>query len=466
MKSETIGPFKKISLLGKGSFAEVYLCLYNGKLYAIKCIDRERIEANHQFMTMLEREKEILEKLSTFNCPYLATLYPSSKFGLADSDDTIYLIFDYYNGGDIQSLLKFNKPIPEEIVQHFTKQLVEGLFLLHSNNIIHRDLKPANIMIHYENESNKGNYMMSTLKISDFGFARELDDDGFATSILGTPYYMDPKIFTNYANGNKYDYEEPLYYDQKVDVWSLGAMVFQMLTGKLPFTSSDKEQMKKKLEKGHYVIPGNVRISDEAISFLKCCLQNINEKRADIQALRTHPFIELECSMFKYNFHENHVVQSYDNNNEPMYNDFSLSTYQFTQDQLQGYEKVEFVYKISNTNMAKQPCKKWHRLGELNVFFIIEHRNFFLMVSYPGSWAQYGYKRVSYIADIIDVNKSKANESSGDIEFPINKGKINVKTTAFHKILFTMPYNNMLKYSKMINGKYQFNFLLKFKLLK
>lgn len=467
MELDEIGPFEVSSLLGEGSFGKVYLCNKNGKLYSIKCIDRDKIEAHPRFQQMMERERQILFKLSKLNSPFISKIYTPEETDLEDSFDTIYLVFDYYNGGDILGAIKTYKTIDERVVQHITRQLVEGICLLHSNNIIHRDLKPANILLHFEPGKNKSDLLNATVKITDFGFARELEENDFAQSILGTPFYMDPKILSNYVTSkgsNKY--QEPLYYDKKADVWSLGAMVFHMLTGKPPFTSDQLVDLKNKLEKGHYIIPGNIRISDEAISFLKSCLQNINEKRADIYTLRSHPFIKLDYSKFKFNFHENHISTQTNtaNNDTVVYNDFSLSTYQFSQEEFQGFEMVYLLYQVNDVHKAKRPCVIQNRNGDLNVFLIIENGTYHLFVKYPETWANYGYKRVTYIAEIVDMNSHKPNESSGDIEFPINKGNINVKTTAFHKIIFTLQYEQFLKYSRYKNGKYEFYFQLWFKL--
>ena len=465
LELDEIGPFNVSSLLGEGSFGKVYLCNTNGKLYAIKCIDRDRIESQPRFQQMMERERRILFRLSALNSPYISKVYTPEETGLEDSFDTLYLVFDYYNGGDILSAIKTYKNIDEKVVQHLTRQLVEGISLLHENNIIHRDIKPANIMLHFDAGKNKKDLMNATVKITDFGFARELEENDFAQSVLGTPFYMDPKILSNYVNSKGSKYQEPLYYDKKVDVWSLGAMVFHMLTGKPPFTSDQLVELKNKLEKGHYIIPGNIRISDEAISFLKSCLQNINEKRADIQTLKSHPFINLDYSKFKFNFHDNHILtQTNTQKDTVVHSDFSLSTYQFTQDEYQGFDMVYLFYQVTDIHNAKRPCGVQNRNGNINVFLIIENGTYHLFVKYPQTWANYGYKRVIYIAEIIDMNYQKPNESSGDIEFPINIGNTHIKTTAFHKIIFTLQYEQFLKYSRYQNGKYEFYFKLWFKL--
>ena len=467
MEYDNIGPFEVSSLLGEGSFGKVYLCNLNGRLYSIKCIERDKIEMHPRYQQMMDRERQILFKLSKLNSPYISKVYTPEETQLEDSYDTLYLVFDYYNGGDILSAIQTYKNIDEKVVQHLTRQLVEGICLLHDNNIVHRDLKPANVMLHFDAGKNKKDLLNATVKITDFGFARELKEDDFAQSILGTPFYMDPKILSNYVNskgltGNK----EPLHYDKKVDVWSLGAMVFHMLTGKPPFTSDQLVELKNKLEKGHYIIPGNIRISDEAISFLKSCLQNINEKRADIHTLRSHPFIKLDYSKFKFNFHDNHISSGTDTSQSDsvVHKDFSLSTYQFTQEEFQGFDMVYLHYQVNDVHKAKRPCVVQNRNGDLNVFLIIENGTYHLFVKYPEIWANYGYKRVIYVAEIVDMNFQKQNESSGDIEFPINKGNINVKTTAFHKIMFTMQYEQFVKYSRYKNGKYEFYFQLWFKL--
>ena len=115
----------------------------------------------------------------------------------------------------------------------------------------------------------------------------------------------------------------------------LGAIMFHLLTGKPPFTSDQFAGLENKLEKSNCIILGNIRISDEAISFLKSCLRNINEKRADIHTLKSHPFIKLDYSKFKYNFHDNHISTQTPQGDTVVYNDFSLSMYMLSQNEFQ-----------------------------------------------------------------------------------------------------------------------------------
>jgi len=143
-------------------------------------------------------------------------------------------------------------------------------------NVIHRDLKLANILINFKHIDMDSvlvggdpivSFMKKTLLvgecdvvIADLGFAKQLDDDGLAKTQCGTPLYMAPEIL----NGQ--------LYTNKVDVWSLGAIFFEMLTGFQPFTGMNKDDLKRNLERGNYMFPKNIKLSLEGLDFMNCCL--------------------------------------------------------------------------------------------------------------------------------------------------------------------------------------------------
>jgi serine/threonine-protein kinase ULK/ATG1 len=97
--------------------------------------------------------------------------------------------------------------------------------------------------------------------IADLGFAKQVDSTDLAKTQCGTPLYMAPEILRGES------------YSSKVDVWSLGAAFYEMLTGITPFTGTSKEDLKKNLERGEFKIPKAIRLSLEGLDFLNCCLQ-------------------------------------------------------------------------------------------------------------------------------------------------------------------------------------------------
>ena len=198
------------------------------------------------------------------------------------------------------------------------KQIIEGLKYIHSKKIIHRDIKLANILIHFKNVSKKAksekinindieenDILHSEIKIIDFGLSTKLGPDGLAKSMIGTPFNMPPKIILNKfkkAGG----YEKLRGYNEKADIWSLGTICYEMLTGKPIFNVDNYGDLLEEVEKGHYSFPINTELSTEIISFLNKMLQFNGELRASAEELSHHEFLNKNVNQFtKFHFEKN-----------------------------------------------------------------------------------------------------------------------------------------------------------------
>ena len=142
--------------------------------------------------------------------------------------------------------------------------------------VLHRDVKLANILIHFKdndmqkvlNKAKWKEYKRTApligrveVVIADLGFAKEMSKDGDLTQTMcGTPVYMAPEILQGKA------------YDHKVDVWSLGTVFYEMLTGFTPFTGKNKADLRNNIEVGNYRFPKSIKMSLEGLDFLNCCL--------------------------------------------------------------------------------------------------------------------------------------------------------------------------------------------------
>lgn len=122
--------------------------------------------------------------------------------------------------------------------------------------------------------------------IADLGFAKQLDEENLAKTQCGTPLYMAPEIL----RGEKYG--------PKVDVWSLGTIFFEMLTGFSPFTGMNKEDLKKNLETGNWMFPKHIQLSLEGLDFLNCCLQHDPNERMDWDDLMKHNYLNYDYTKF------------------------------------------------------------------------------------------------------------------------------------------------------------------------
>lgn len=285
-----------IKLLGKGAFGEVFLTSKDGtnELFATKKL-KKTIVQNENVKKYFDNELFILQHISHPNI---------LKFNeIKQTSNNYYIITDLCNGGDLSTCLKQykkkhnGKPFPEKIVQFFMRQIVYALHYLHHKKIIHRDLKLENLLIHFEKEEDKENlnYLNSTVKIIDFGFARYLENNNLACSVLGSPMYMEPSILKKYSKMNE---NNSFGYDMSADIWSLGALCFELLVGVTPFQAQSINQLVAKVQVGSYKIPSELNLSKQSYSFLNCMLQSDPRLRADIDKLSEHEFLNLETEDF------------------------------------------------------------------------------------------------------------------------------------------------------------------------
>ena len=174
---------------------------------------------------------------------------------------------------------------------------------MHKNKIVHRDIKLENILLNFNSisnilnpnqESTKLDYSKlslfdSTVKIADLGYSRELDGASLASTMCGTPITMAPDIIMN--GGDK-------KYNSKADLWSLGAITYELLTGILPFNGNNINHLVENIIKGKYSFPSSLKISLEAIVFVNGLLQFYPIKRYDWNQIVSHLFIINETSSF------------------------------------------------------------------------------------------------------------------------------------------------------------------------
>ena len=168
--------------------------------------------------------------------------------------------------------------------------------------VVHRDLKLANILINFNNFDNdktlEGSPEFEIFKrtspligtvdviIADLGFAKQLNDGDLTQTMCGTPLNMAPEILKG------------AMYDHKVDVWSLGTVFFEMLTGFTPFSGMNKEDLKRNIEKGNYMFPKNIRLSLEGLDFLNCCLKHNPKERMSSDDLLKHSYLNYDYRKF------------------------------------------------------------------------------------------------------------------------------------------------------------------------
>ena len=286
---KTVKEYKLLKFLDKGAYGEIYLAQKgdNQQLYAAKVLDKKRMDSPG-LKKYLKREIEILKKL---NNPYIVKYYEDFF-----DESNYYLIIEYCNGGNLLENLrkyqsKYNEPFNIEIIQNFMRQIISAFCHIHSKGIIHRDIKLQNILLSYDNENDKNNFdlMKANVKIIDFGVAAEIAPNGYVKTRVGTIKTMAPQILGKIVNKEEFGKLEG--YNEKADIWSLGVIFYQLLTGQGIFQAHNMEELMKKVEEGNYSVPINKNFSKEAVSFLNCMLQYNPEDRISVQNLAQHDFI-------------------------------------------------------------------------------------------------------------------------------------------------------------------------------
>ncbi|KAJ6625105.1 kinase-like domain-containing protein [Mycena sp. CBHHK59/15] len=254
-EDEELRPYVIVSDIGKGSFATVYKGYHedNHHPVAIKTVLRQKLSA--KLFENLQSEIQILKSLSHRHITKL--------IDIVRTDRNIYLIMEYCAGGDLTNYIKNRgrveslEYIPSEgaapqyyphprtggldeiVVRSFLRQLARALKFLRHRNLIHRDVKPQNLLLNAAppEELARGHPLgVPILKVADFGFARSLPNAMMAETLCGSPLYMAPEILR---------YQK---YDAKADLWSVGAVLYEMAVGKPPFRAANHIELLKKIE--------------------------------------------------------------------------------------------------------------------------------------------------------------------------------------------------------------------------
>ena len=283
-----------IKIIGKGSFGQVYLTSRKGhsEFYATKII-KKIIADSAKVKKYFHNEINILKEIEHKNIMRLIEIKQNSE--------NYYLICELCNGGSLRQcvnkyLKMYNKTFSEEIIQYLMKQIIEALKYLHGKHIMHRDLKLDNILVNFKDENDKSvlNMYGAEVKIIDFGFAAHVDKkQDLHKSVLGSPMYMDPKLLKKYTRTSNIDITG---YDESIDIWSLGNIFYEMLTGKLAFDTNDIKILEQKIDTGFYSLP--TTSYKEVVGLLIGMFQYDSEKRLTAEELSKHDFLSKNIRHF------------------------------------------------------------------------------------------------------------------------------------------------------------------------
>uniref|UniRef100_A0A8C5I555 Ribosomal protein S6 kinase n=1 Tax=Gouania willdenowi TaxID=441366 RepID=A0A8C5I555_GOUWI len=221
--------FELLKVLGQGSFGKVFLVRKivgpdGGQLYAMKVLKKASLKVRDRVRTKMERD--ILVEV---NHPFIVKLHYAFQ-----TEGKLYLILDFLRGGDVFTRLSKEVMFTEEDVKFYLAELALALDHLHNLGIVYRDLKPENILLDEAGH----------IKLTDFGLSKEsVDADKKAYSFCGTVEYMAPEVVNRRGH------------TQSADWWSLGVLMFEMLTGTLPFQGKDRNETMNMILKAKLGMP-------------------------------------------------------------------------------------------------------------------------------------------------------------------------------------------------------------------
>ncbi|XP_020014311.1 ribosomal protein S6 kinase alpha-2 isoform X2 [Castor canadensis] len=259
--------FELLKVLGQGSYGKVFLVRKvtgsdAGQLYAMKVLKKATLKVRDRVRSKMERDI-----LAEVNHPFIVRLHYAFQ-----TEGKLYLILDFLRGGDLFTRLSKEVMFTEEDVKFYLAELALALDHLHGLGIIYRDLKPENILLDEEGH----------IKITDFGLSKEaIDHDKRAYSFCGTIEYMAPEVVNRRGH------------TQSADWWSFGVLMFEMLTGSLPFQGKDRKETMALILKAKLGMPQF--LSAEAQSLLRALFKRnpCNRLGAGIdgvEEIKRHPF--------------------------------------------------------------------------------------------------------------------------------------------------------------------------------
>ncbi|KAM9234160.1 ribosomal protein S6 kinase alpha-2 isoform 1-T1 [Dugong dugon] len=259
--------FELLKVLGQGSYGKVFLVRKvkgpdAGHLYAMKVLKKATLKVRDRVRSQMERDI-----LAEVNHPFIVKLHYAFQ-----TEGKLYLILDFLRGGDLFTRLSKEVMFTEEDVKFYLAELALALDHLHGLGIIYRDLKPENVLLDEEGH----------IKITDFGLSKEaIDHDKRAYSFCGTIEYMAPEVVNRRGH------------TQSADWWSFGVLMFEMLTGSLPFQGKDRKETMALILKAKLGMPQFLSL--EAQSLLRALFKRNPCNRLGagldgVEEIKRHPF--------------------------------------------------------------------------------------------------------------------------------------------------------------------------------
>ncbi|RMJ03498.1 Serine/threonine-protein kinase ark1 [Fusarium euwallaceae] len=261
-----LGMFEIGRPLGKGKFGRVYLARdrASGFICALKVLHKNEL-VQHRVEKQVRREIEIQSNLRHPNILQMYNHFHDSK--------RVILILEFAGKGELYKHLRRENRFPEWKAAQYIAQVASALRYLHRKHVIHRDIKPENILLGIHGE----------IKMSDFGWSVHAPNNRRKT-MCGTLDYLPPEMIKPGTTDN--------YYNEKVDLWSLGVLAYEFLVGEAPFEDSPI-MTQRRIARADMAVPKWV--SPEATDLIKKLLVLDPEKRIPLDEIQMHPWIIKHC---------------------------------------------------------------------------------------------------------------------------------------------------------------------------
>ena len=472
-----ITDFTLLKEIGEGTFGRVLLVQHNltQAQYAIKAIDK-RNKDNIDEKDYFRREAEIMYRIYH---PNIVKLY-----GHFEDNTYCYFIMEYMSGGNIYSLVPkygYNKISPQ-LVASILKDVISAIYYLHHMNppIIHRDIKPENILINNEMKA----------KLTDFGWSNYLDTFSKRTTMCGTPVYLAPELVNNTGH------------DHRVDIWCIGVLMFELLTGHPPWMGEDVQTLKYNISR--MKINWQKHMDPDAVDLIKKILRYNPEERISLRNMLIHPFFtkyypDAVNSLIQPDGaqHRTYIISkdnplTYETSSD-YFNDSYLNNYsssipyipptnittsfpiptlkQPTYNSINNYEnisQVPLITKIPSTTISLTPTPNYLKSVNYSTNSLINNYNIKELIenqeridelvrkteiigpktSYPNL---YSFNKYNYDYEL--KNRPKLYQSIYEKQTPTY---LSSKNVIINDINYTQPYNN-IKYSLPVKYSVQNN---------
>ncbi|CAG8919541.1 unnamed protein product [Penicillium salamii] len=278
--------------IGKGAFATVYKIAtkQHGAIYAAKELDKRRFMKNGILDQKVDNEMKIMRDLTHPNIVQYIHHH--------EHDRWIYIIMEYVPGGELSTYLQTQGKIAEEMVRTIARQVLRALHYLHKRRITHRDIKPDNILI--------ASLDPLRIKLSDFGLSKVVEQETFLKTFCGTLLYCAPEVYPDYEQYRRGELRkrrrvgDPLPktspYSQSVDIWSLGAVLFHILSGVPPYSGRAEDRGVQMLRtimtsNADFDVLRHAGVSESGIDFVSQLLNRDPFSRPTERECFQHPWI-------------------------------------------------------------------------------------------------------------------------------------------------------------------------------